>query len=267
MAGRVLGLRTLPAIASKTSTPIDARTACDRPRVSISATRIDHNVDLESNMPHISIEYTKNLTDVLDVDTIVNALHTAAQQLNIFPRWGIRTFATAIDTSRVADDVIHGSDGYVQVRVKVAGGRDDEAMKLIADTLHTALSATLANICALRAVGFQLEVFRFDPSTTRSGGSTAGSPAAVSVIRDHILVWSLRSVRPSSPTGPKPATINRIRALLGESLPVVEHALNPVHTKPNLAYRAQTSNSIGRCGRSPLGVWLRNRFQTYQRRL
>jgi 5-carboxymethyl-2-hydroxymuconate isomerase len=129
-------------------------------------------------MPHIAIEYTRNLADVLDVTAVVDSLHSTAQRLGVFPHWGIRTFATVIDKSRVADDVVDGSNGYVHVRVKIAGGRAKETVGQIVDEFREALSTALADVCASRPVGFQLEVFEFDPATTRSGGSIPGSPTA-----------------------------------------------------------------------------------------
>ncbi|MFC8181786.1 hypothetical protein ACFULT_23185 [Rhodococcus sp. NPDC057297] len=127
-------------------------------------------------MPHIAIEYTSNLEGHLNVQDVVDALHSTAQQMDIFPQWGIRTFATAVENSRVAEDVFGGENGYVHVRVKVAGGRDDATLTKIIDGLHGALSSSLSTLCSERPVGFQLEVFRFDPAITRSGGSIPGSP-------------------------------------------------------------------------------------------
>ncbi|MBY6708656.1 5-carboxymethyl-2-hydroxymuconate isomerase [Rhodococcus sp. BP-241] len=128
-------------------------------------------------MPHISIEYTRNLADRVDVTALVDALHSTAQRLNVFPDWGIRTFATVVDTFRVADDVAGGDTGYVHVRVKVAGGRDEMVLQRIVDEFHATLAAALADLCGDRSVGYQLELFEFRPATTRSGGSIPGAPA------------------------------------------------------------------------------------------
>ena len=127
-------------------------------------------------MPHIAIEYTRNLADLLDATALVDALHSTAQRLDVFPHWGIRTFATVIDTFRIADDVAGGDTGYVHVRVKVAGGRDETVLQRIVDEFHATLSAFLADLCADRSVGFQLELFEFRPAVTRSGGSVPGAP-------------------------------------------------------------------------------------------
>ncbi|MFC8178839.1 hypothetical protein ACFULT_08210 [Rhodococcus sp. NPDC057297] len=41
----------------------------------------------------------------------MDTLHTGAQQLGVFPHWGIRTYATEVQTARIADDVLDGSSG------------------------------------------------------------------------------------------------------------------------------------------------------------
>ena len=129
-------------------------------------------------MPHIAIEYTANLADEIDVQGLIDSLHDTAQRLNVFPHWGIRTFATVVDHYRVADDVAGGTHGYVHVRLKVAGGRARDTLELIVDECHATLTAALADLTTDRCVGFQLEVFQFDPVTTRSGGSIPGSPTS-----------------------------------------------------------------------------------------
>ncbi|OZC59749.1 hypothetical protein CH267_06520 [Rhodococcus sp. 06-621-2] len=125
-------------------------------------------------MPHISIEYTRNIAGILDIGALVDALHSSAQGLNIFPPWGIRTFAAEIRTFRVADDGLTGTNGYIHVRVKVAGGRSDAVMQKIVDTFELALSTRIGSVCRAQPVGYQLEIFPFDPALTRSGGSIAG---------------------------------------------------------------------------------------------
>ncbi|GGG26463.1 hypothetical protein GCM10007304_45360 [Rhodococcoides trifolii] len=129
-------------------------------------------------MPHVAIEYTGNLADSLDVNSLVDTLHSAAQKLGVFPHWGIRTYASAIDRYRIADDIAGGDTGYVHVRVKIAGGKDAPTVQRIVDELHSALGRELEEVSSHRPVGFQLEVFEFDPTTTRSGGSIPGSPTA-----------------------------------------------------------------------------------------
>jgi 5-carboxymethyl-2-hydroxymuconate isomerase len=131
-------------------------------------------------MPHLAIEYTRNLSDTLNVDALVESLHSTAQRLGAFPHWGIRTVATKIESSQIGDDIVGGINGYVHVRVKVAPGRDDTTLRQIVDELHFALHGALEQICAFQPVGYQLEIHEFDPATTRSGGSIPGSPNTLS---------------------------------------------------------------------------------------
>ncbi|ALU73470.1 5-carboxymethyl-2-hydroxymuconate isomerase (plasmid) [Rhodococcus erythropolis R138] len=122
-------------------------------------------------MPHLAIEYTRNLSDTLNVDALMKSLHSTAQRLGVFPNWGIRTFATRIDLWQIGDDIVGDINGYVHVRVKIASGRDDATLRRIVDELHSALQRTLEPICTSQPVGYQIEIHEFNPATTRSGGS------------------------------------------------------------------------------------------------
>ncbi|MFE3603775.1 hypothetical protein [Streptomyces sp. NPDC059142] len=128
-------------------------------------------------MPHIIVEYTPNLAEELDVDTLLDALHETARTLEVFPRWGTRTLAMPATAARVGDRPEAGPEnGHVQIRLTIAPGRPEEVRSRIADELFATAEKHLEPIAARRPVGFQLTLTEFDPTVTRTGGSIAGSP-------------------------------------------------------------------------------------------
>ncbi|MEE1799319.1 hypothetical protein ACIQVO_07965 [Streptomyces sp. NPDC101062] len=128
-------------------------------------------------MPHIIVEYTPNLAEELDVDTLLDVLHETALGLGVFPRRGTRTLAMPATAARVGDRPDAGPDnGHVQIRLTIAPGRPEEVRGRIADELFAAAEKHLEPLAARRPVGFQLTITEFDPTVTRTGGSIADSP-------------------------------------------------------------------------------------------
>ena len=54
-------------------------------------------------MPHLILEYSSNLSTKLDVQTLVDRVHTAALETGMFKLGAVRTRATARDIYRIAD--------------------------------------------------------------------------------------------------------------------------------------------------------------------
>ena len=111
-------------------------------------------------MPHISIEYTPNLADEVRQAGLVDAVHQAAADTQVFPLWGIRTLARPAELSRVA----HGDPavGFIQVTVRIAPGRDLATRQRVTQALFEAVLQQMAPVRAQRELGIQLEVTEFD---------------------------------------------------------------------------------------------------------
>ncbi|MEV7084475.1 hypothetical protein AB0O07_01000 [Streptomyces sp. NPDC093085] len=128
-------------------------------------------------VPHITVEYTPDLADELDVDTLLGDLHETALGLGVFPRWGTRTLAVPATACRVADRPESGpGSGHVQIKLMIMPGRPDEVRSRVADEMFAAAERTLAPLAARRPLGFQLTITELDPAVTRTGGSIPGSP-------------------------------------------------------------------------------------------
>jgi len=111
-------------------------------------------------MPHITIEYTPNLADEIRQTDLVGAVHQAAADTQVFPLWGIRTFARAAELSTVA----HGDPavGFIQITVRIAPGRDLATRQRVTKTLFDTVLQRMEAVRAQRELGIQLEVTEFD---------------------------------------------------------------------------------------------------------
>jgi 5-carboxymethyl-2-hydroxymuconate isomerase len=115
-------------------------------------------------MPHIRIDYSSNLSDIVNPADLVSALHRAAIDTGIFPTTGIRTYAQPLDFYQVADG--DSSIGFVRITVRIAPGRDLEKRRHIGRALFDAASGMLDIGFKSRKLTFQLEVEEFDDTLT-----------------------------------------------------------------------------------------------------
>ena len=115
-------------------------------------------------MPNITIDYTANLSDVLNPQALAKALHQGALDCNTFPVTGIRVFCRANEAYVVAH--CDRDEGFVQIQVRIAPGRSDELKRHIAETLLEAATTALEKAYAARPLGLQLEVSEFDDALT-----------------------------------------------------------------------------------------------------
>lgn len=111
-------------------------------------------------MPHIQIDYTANLADAVTDGRLVDKVHQAAVDSGIFPVWGIRTFAQAMGDYRVGNT--HAGNGFVNVTVRIAPGRNLALRQRIRQELFGAVLAAMGPLFENHRLGCQLEVTEFD---------------------------------------------------------------------------------------------------------
>ncbi len=84
-------------------------------------------------MPHVTIEYSRNLADAHDVDALVAAVHDVALAPDWVPASGLRTRAVARAHYRVADGA--ADRAFVAITARVGPGRTDDEKQAFLDTL------------------------------------------------------------------------------------------------------------------------------------
>ncbi len=111
-------------------------------------------------MPHIQIDYSANLESAVIEARLVETIHRAAVDSGIFPVWGIRTFARALTHYRIGNG--EADNGFVNVTVRIAPGRNMALRQRIARELFGALLQTMDDLFKTHRLGCQLEVTEFD---------------------------------------------------------------------------------------------------------
>ncbi|WP_054703601.1 5-carboxymethyl-2-hydroxymuconate Delta-isomerase [Bacillus sp. JCM 19041] len=82
-------------------------------------------------MPHIVVEYTRNLDATIQCDRLLPALHSVLlKQPDVFPIGGIRSRAIPLDHFYIADGS-EKDDAFVHLTLKIGAGRS------IAEKEHT----------------------------------------------------------------------------------------------------------------------------------
>jgi 5-carboxymethyl-2-hydroxymuconate isomerase len=115
-------------------------------------------------MPNITIDYTSNLEAAIDPEGLVRALRQAAVDTAIFPTNGIRVFARPVHAFQVASG--DADEGFIQIFVRVAPGRDEATRKAIAKSLFATVERHLDSAFATQRFGCQLEVQEFGAEMT-----------------------------------------------------------------------------------------------------
>jgi 5-carboxymethyl-2-hydroxymuconate isomerase len=111
-------------------------------------------------MPHITIEYSANLDDVVDADAAVETIHLAALDHGLPPIDGLRTRAVSRRHYRVAD----GDPAYafVAVTARIGPGRDSGEKRSFVECLIDAAERAFGTT-GPHAIAFSAEVQEIDP--------------------------------------------------------------------------------------------------------
>lgn len=93
-------------------------------------------------MPHLTLEYSRNLERRIDVAAMVDCLHEVAAAIDALPVGGLRTRAVARDHYQIADG--HPDNAFVNAVLRIAPGRSAEVKKAAGETLFGALADFLS---------------------------------------------------------------------------------------------------------------------------
>ena len=111
-------------------------------------------------MPHITIEYSANLDDLHDVQSLVDAVHAAALDDGLPALVALRTRAARRENYRIAGgDPAHV---FVAIIARIGPGRSDAAKHRFIEALIGAAEAELAHLEPKNACAFSVEVQEID---------------------------------------------------------------------------------------------------------
>lgn len=117
-------------------------------------------------MPHQIIEYSANLDDRFDIQALLDHMHQAALDTDIFPMGGLRTRAARRDHYRIADG--HPDNGFVNVWLRV-GPRPAEVRKQASEVLFAALTEFLGPVYESSPLAISFEIQQLEPDRLKQG--------------------------------------------------------------------------------------------------
>lgn len=99
-------------------------------------------------MPHLIVEYSTNLESVVDVASLVSAIHQAALQTGIAPIDALRTRAEPRSIYRIGDG--HSDSAFVSVAARLGAGRTPEQkhrfLAAVLEATEAVLGTNAANV-------------------------------------------------------------------------------------------------------------------------
>ncbi len=112
-------------------------------------------------MPHLNIEYSANVGEVLDIQGLVDRIHETALATGIFPLGGVRTRAEARTHYRIADG--NPAAGYIHMVVRIGSGRDVETRREAGERIFAALCDFTDELYRSRPLALSFELHEIPP--------------------------------------------------------------------------------------------------------
>ena len=125
-------------------------------------------------MPHLTVEYSANVAEVVAVDELVNALHDAALATGVAPLDALRTRAARRDHYAIADR--DPANAFVAVVARFGAGRSDDDKRAVVEALMAALEAALGD--RQRSMMLSVEYQDIDPALRRNKNNLRPAIAA-----------------------------------------------------------------------------------------
>ena len=127
-------------------------------------------------MPHIQIDYSGNLEEVVDMAALCEQIRAAAVDVATFPTAGVRVRAVRVDHYAIADG--NPKHGFIDVSIRLRAGRSEDekqnATHRIFDVAHDFIRPALRS----RSIALSLELREINPDLSPKVGS----------IRDHMEI-------------------------------------------------------------------------------
>ena len=120
-------------------------------------------------MPHLTVDYSANLEEAVDMTAFCDCLRQAAIDTGLLPMAGVRVRAIRADHVSIADgDAQHG---YIDISLRLRGGRDMDARKAATALIFKAAHDFLAPVMARRSVALSFEMRDIDPELSPKTGT------------------------------------------------------------------------------------------------
>jgi len=125
-------------------------------------------------MPHVHIEYSGNLEQIVDIGALCEAIRQRAVQIDALPMPGVRVRAIRVDHYAIADgDPKHG---FVDLSLRLRAGRPAEVKQDIIAQIFDAARVFLASAMKTHSIALSAELRDIDADLSPKCGT----------IRDHL---------------------------------------------------------------------------------
>ena len=111
-------------------------------------------------MPHLTVEFSANLKNRVDILKLVETVHQAALRTGVFEIAAVRTRAVGRDYYVIADG--HRDNAFVAISVRVAPGRLPETRRRVGQEIFDAACEFLKNVYETTPLAISLEVQEID---------------------------------------------------------------------------------------------------------
>lgn len=121
-------------------------------------------------MPHLHIDYSANLEDVIDMSALCEAVRAEAAAIDTFPMAGVRVRAIRVDHFAIADgDPKHG---FIDLSVRLREGRAEEVKRDAIGRIFTVMKDFIAPAMATRSISLSAEMRDINADLSPKIGST-----------------------------------------------------------------------------------------------
>ena len=125
-------------------------------------------------MPHVIVDYSPDMEERADMAALCDTLRRAAIATGVLPMPGVRVRAMRASHVSIADgDEAHG---YVDITVRLRGGRDLETRRRATQTIFAAARDFLEPAMRRHSIALSFEMRDIDPDLSPKAGT----------IRDHL---------------------------------------------------------------------------------
>lgn len=115
-------------------------------------------------MPHMTVEYSANVAEAVDIQAFCAVLRDAMVETGIFPLGGIRIRAFPAEAYVIADgDPRHG---YIHLICRVGHGRDEAVRLGAAETIYAAAENHLKPLMGDQPFALSLDLDELHPVTS-----------------------------------------------------------------------------------------------------
>ncbi|WP_293573074.1 5-carboxymethyl-2-hydroxymuconate isomerase [Phaeobacter sp.] len=120
-------------------------------------------------MPHITVDYSRNMQERVDITLLCDSLRRAAEATGVFPLAGIRVRAFAADHVSLADG--NPAHGYLDISVRLRAGRNNDTKQQVTQAIFAAAEAQLADAMEHHSIALSLELRDIDPDLSPKSGT------------------------------------------------------------------------------------------------